>query len=346
MHVRPIDPGTLRDKVRPPVVVILGSPAEAAGLAVGLGASDVTCYQMDLYPAGRLEQELAGSGVRVVTAADLWDLPATFQTAVYPLARGGERALKLDMIEQAYHVLAPRGKLLVLSPYENDDFVPKALKKVFGRVHWPPGEQAGVFWCVREGERPRRRHEVTFQVRPGGGDSLRFLSRPGVFAYGRLDEGARALVESMTVEPGDRILDVGCGCGTNGVWAARSAGPGCRVTFVDSNLRALALAGHNARANGVADFLAVASTAVEGPDPGTFDLALANPPYFADFTIARLFIRRARELLRPGGRFFLVTRQPDAVGPMVAEAFGPTEALPRRGYVVLGARVPDGPARP
>src|SRR5947207_7677833 len=52
-----------------------------------------------------------------------------------------------------------------------------------------------------------------------------FRSRPGVFAYGRFDEGARALVETMVIEPGDKILDVGCGCGTNGILAVRRGGP-------------------------------------------------------------------------------------------------------------------------
>ena len=69
------------------------------------------------------------------TPPDLWDLPADFQTAVYMPARGGERELKIDMIEQAFHVLRPGGALVVWSSYETDPFFPTLLKKVFGRVH-------------------------------------------------------------------------------------------------------------------------------------------------------------------------------------------------------------------
>ena len=90
--------------------------------------------------------------------------------------------------------------------------------------------------------------------------------------------------------------------------------------------------------NGLAHFQSVASSRVEGLQEGTFDVALANPPYYAQLSIAQLFIERASVLLRPGGRFYLVTRQPDAVGPVVADYFGPTQVAERRGYVILSAQ--------
>jgi 16S rRNA (guanine1207-N2)-methyltransferase len=250
---------------------------------------------------------------------------------------GGERSLKIDMIEQAYHVLRPRGTFLVLSPYEKEHFFAGALKKVFGKVHEPRTHEGQVLWSAREGDRPRRRHETNFHVRAGEGASLNFISRPGVFAYGRFDEGARALVETMEIRPGDRILDLGCGCGTNGILAARRSGPEGSVVFVDSNLRALALAELNARANGIARFQTVASTRVEGIPEGDFDVALANPPYYAAGSIARLFIERARALLSPGGRFYLVTKQPSQVAEFLIESFPEAEAVHRRGYTILSA---------
>jgi 16S rRNA (guanine1207-N2)-methyltransferase len=330
------------DRIRPPVLVILGSPGEAGVLVAQLECPEIVCYQMDLYQAERLEQELgaAGHAARVVTAADLWDLPADFQTAIYPAPQGGERMLKLDMIEQAFHVLRPRGTLVVLSPYDKEQLFPAALKKIFGRVHAPAAGQGNVLWCRREGDRPRRRHEITFQARLDAETSLRFLSRPGVFSYGRFDNGARALVETMHIEPGDRVLDVGCGCGTNGIWAGRLSGPAGSTALVDSNVRAVALAEINAKGNGLTTFQTMASSEVEGLEEKSFDVALANPPYYAQLSIAQLFIERCRQLLRPGGRFYLVTRQPDQVGPLVADVFGRTEVVERRGYIVLCANPP------
>jgi 16S rRNA (guanine1207-N2)-methyltransferase len=328
--------------IRPPVTIILGSPREVVELLIVAKITDATCYQMDLHQATRLEEELSAASVsdRVVTSADLWDQPAACQTAIFPVPQGGERMLKLDMIEQAFHILGPRGTLVVSSPYEKDQFFPAALKKIYRKVHVPAVGGGNLLWCRREGDRPRRRHEVAFQARMTSGVSLRFVSRPGVFSYGRFDDGARALVETMEIHPGDRVLDVGCGCGTNGVWAAQLSGPGGFTAFVDSNVRAVALAELNARANGVTAFQAVASATVEGLAESDFDLALANPPYYAQLGIAQLFIDRCRKLLRPGGRFYLVTKQPDQVGPMVADQFGQTEVVQRRGYIVLCALRP------
>jgi 23S rRNA (guanine1835-N2)-methyltransferase len=332
-------PQAVLDRARSPLALVLGAPGEAARIVASLAGLDVTCYQMDLYQAERLRAALTEQGLaaRVATVPDLWDLPADFQTVLYPAARGSERNLKIDMVEQAYHVLRPRGTLVVWSPYETEQLFPGLLKKVFGRVHTPAGVGATVLWSQRDGDRPRRRHEVTFQARVGEFPSLRFVSRPGVFSYGRFDDGARALVETMLVEPGDRVLDLGCGCGTNGAFASQRSGPEGGVTFVDSNVRAVVLAEHNARANGVFAFEAVASCTAEGLLEGTFDVALANPPYFAQGSIARLFLERSRALLRPGGRLYLVTRQPNQVGELVVELFGGAEAVERRGYTVFGA---------
>jgi 16S rRNA (guanine1207-N2)-methyltransferase len=336
--------GLLEGKLRPPFGIVLGAPNAVTDLVAGLPAGDVTCYQMDLYQAARLRESLAELGLRadVATAPDLWDLPARFQTLLYPVPLGGERALKLDMIEQAYHALAERGTFVVLSPYEKDEFFPQALKKVFGKVHSPMAGHNAVLWCQRGADRPRRRHEMTFQVRVDDDTSYRFVTRPGAFSYGKFDEGARALTEVMRIEAGDRIADVGCGVGTNGILAARRAGPGGFVTFADSNVRAVALTELNAKNLAVCPFEAVASHTMRELANDSYEVALANPPYFAQMTIAALFIQRGKLCLKPGGRFFLVTKQTEHITPLMEEAFGDVEAVENRGYVVYMARKPRG----
>jgi 16S rRNA G1207 methylase RsmC len=331
----------LEARVHPPVAIALGSPRQAADLADALGLPDVLAFQMDLYLAERLRETLRERSLstNVVTGADLWDVPGPFQSVIFPVQPKGERMLKLDIIEQAFHILRPHGTLLVMSRYENEQFFPPALKKIYGRVHAPDTGVPTLLWCQRDGDRPRRRHEVTFQVNIGEGRSLRFLSRPGVFSYGRFDNGARALVETATIQAGDAILDLGCGCGTNGVLASLRGGPAARVTFVDSNLRAAQLAESNARNNGLTQFEVKTCSQLDGLPPHSFDVILTNPPYFAGLGIAQRFIEQSRLLLRSKGRFYLVTKQPDQVGPMVADQFGPTEAVECRGYIVLCAGV-------
>jgi 16S rRNA (guanine1207-N2)-methyltransferase len=321
------------------VAVILGAPGRVARLVADLETPDVTCFQLDAYQADRLREELSRRSVSVTVIAgpDLWDIGNEYQTAVYPVPLGGERALKLDMVEQAFHVLGLHGKLVVFSPYESDQFFPRVLKKVFGQVHAAHVDGGCVLWATRDKDRARRRHEMTFQVRLADGQRLQLLSRPGVFSYGRLDDGARTLLETMRIEPGDQILDMGCGCGVNGIAAARQGGPGTRVVFVDSNTRALAVAAQNADVNEVGQYQSVLSTEVHDITPGSCDVALANPPYYAQLTIARTFIGECRTLLRPGGRLYLVTKKSAELEPIIAEQFSSVEVVNRRGYTVFCA---------
>lgn len=329
-------------KLRPPFGVVLGSPAGVAELAQALPEGELTCYQMDLYQADRLRDQLSelARPDSVETHADLWDLSANFQTLIYPVLQGGERALKIDMIEQAFHVLKPQGTLIVLSPHEKDDFFPVALKKVFGRVHTPMEGDNHVFWCQRDGDRLRRRHEMTYHVRVDEATSYSFVSRPGVFGYGFYDGGARALVEATELTEGQRVLDLGCGVGTNGILASRRVGPSGSVVFADGNIRAITLAELNAKAIGVPNYETLLSHKLTELPDASFDAVLANPPYFAQGTIIRLFIERSRSLLRPGGVLYLVTKRVDATWSMVKEFFPEPEMYENRGYVVFRATKP------
>ena len=326
-------------KLQTPFAIALGSPKEAADLVAVVAAPQTVCWQLDLYQAARLREELGQRKLHaeVVALPDLWDLPQPARTLLYPVPLGGERSLKLDVVEQAYHALAPEGHLIVVSPYEQDNVLPPALKKVFGRVHVPAGADNAVFWCRREGERSRRRHEMTLQMRANETTSLRFVSRPGVFSYGRFDHGARALVETAEIHAGERIVDLGCGCGTNGILAAQRCGPDGFVAFVDSNVRAVALADLNARKLGLQHFQPLATADVTGLPEASFDVVLANPPYYAQLSITRLFIERGRDLLKRGGRFYLVTKMLEQVAEQMQEVFVEADVFERRGYFIFQA---------
>ena len=329
---------TVKARVRPPVVIVLGSPGQAADLCASLGDHETVCYQMDLHQATRLRHQLAETGLRatVEVLPDLWDLPAKFHTAILPNPAHGERELKLDLIEQAFHVLAPRGLLLSLSEYQADQMLPKWHKKVFGKCSELPGNRKGsVYWSARDGDRPRRRHQVTFRAKVAGGPAHEFISRPGVFGYGELDDGARAMLEVAEIYPGNSVLDLGCGPGANGVLAADRAGADASITFVDSNVRAIALAEQNAAANGLTNARFRATPSMAGLAPASFDVILANPPYYANSWIAQMFIEQSKPLLKSGGRFYIVTMMLNHVAPVMAGAFPDAIFEPKRGYQVL-----------
>src|SRR5687767_3357379 len=107
---------TVAGRVRPPVCVALGPPWPAANLVKALGGAEAVCYQMDLHQADRVRECLAevGATAEVVALPDLWDLPPRFGTVIFPAAAQADRELKIDVVEQAYHVLRPGGLFLTL----------------------------------------------------------------------------------------------------------------------------------------------------------------------------------------------------------------------------------------
>lgn len=327
-------------RIKAPVCIVLGAPRVVSQLVERLPGLEIACYQIDLFQAERLREELAAAGQKaeVRTAADLWDLPADFQTVLYPSPPRGERELKIDLVEQGFHVLRPQGVFCALSPVTQEQFFPKLMKKIFGKSALSLTDEGCVIWSHRDGDRPRRRHEIAVHARIDDGEPLVFLTRPGVFSYGRLDLGTRALLTAAEIQPGERILDLGCGAGATGIAAIRRALPGGHVTFVDSNVRAVSLAEMNARAAGLSDFTAIAAVRMEGLPADSFDVVLTNPPYYAQQSIAPMFIDRSRELLKRGGHFYLVTKQLDEMEPLVRAAFGEPELFESRGYIILVAK--------
>lgn len=337
------------DKVGSPVLIALGSPWPATQLAQLLADKEVHCFQMDLHQAAVLKLKLAENDAKaeVHVAADLWDLPRKFRTVLFPAAAHADRELKIDVVEQGFHVLEDGGLFVSLSEYEKDVQFPGWHKKVFGKCSQSMFRKdsrearkfGSAFWSAKAGDRPRRRHEVTFHAKVGDGPPMAFASWPGTFSYGRMDDGSRAMLEVAAVKAGDKVVDMGCGNGSVGCLAAPMAGPTGEVTFVDSNVRAVALTDHNAKHNGLTNYKLAATATMADLGMGAFDVALANPPYYANSAVARMFIQSGRDLLKPGGKFYLVTKMPVQTIPEVVESFGSVESVENRGYTVVIATV-------
>jgi len=117
------------------------------------------------------------------------------------------------------------------------------------------------------------------------------------------------------------------------------AGPTGEVTFVDSSARAVKLSEQNANANGVTNARFVTTADLTSLGVSRFDVALANPPYFASSAVARRFIQAGRDVVKPGGRFYFVTKMPVLTIPEVVDTFGSVESVENRGYTVIIATV-------
>lgn len=140
------------------------------------------------------------------------------------------------------------------------------------------------------------------------GLELSVRSDAGVFSKDGVDPGSHLLLEACEVPAGSSVLDLGCGWGVLGLVIGKRV-PGCRVTFLDINRRAVALARSNAERNGLEG-----ASFVTGDGPGAlgdrrFDAVVLNPPVRAGKALYYGWAADIAGRLRSGGRFWSVLRR-------------------------------------
>ena len=129
--------------------------------------------------------------------------------------------------------------------------------------------------------------------------------------------GARALAV-LNAEPGDAVLDVGCGCGDTSLALARAVGASGRVLGVDISGPMLARARERAAAGGLAQVtFELADAQAHAFAPGTFDALFSRfgVMFFEAPMVAFTNLARA---LRPDGRAVFACWQPLAANPWAA----------------------------
>jgi len=143
----------------------------------------------------------------------------------------------------------------------------------------------------------------------------RFISKPGLFGWDKVDQGSRWLVESLDgvwqrlPNPAPSVLDLGCGYGYLAQHCARR---GARsVTATDNNAAALLACGQNLAAAGVTHQLLAADAG--DTVPGRFELVICNPPFHQGFAVegelTERFIQAAATHLSDDGQAaFVVNR--------------------------------------
>lgn len=137
--------------------------------------------------------------------------------------------------------------------------------------------------------------------------------RPGVFPLG---SDTLALGRFATVRKGWRVCDLGTGSGVL-LLLLEERQPGLKLFGLDQDPAAAALAQDNLRHNDLEGQIWTGSWSQTPFPPGSFDLVVSNPPYYApgsgkDGGPARMereeldaLCRAAARLLRNGGRFAL-----------------------------------------
>jgi 16S rRNA (guanine1207-N2)-methyltransferase len=138
---------------------------------------------------------------------------------------------------------------------------------------------------------------------------IRFITQPGVFSHGELDAGTRALIETMTIQPGESVLDLGCGSGVVGMVAAQMGG---QVVCVDSSAAALDATRATLNLSGVKAQVLASDCAFAVRDM-RFDVVATNPPFHqglgVGYELSQQFVRDAAHVLKDGGRLYVVANR-------------------------------------
>lgn len=117
------------------------------------------------------------------------------------------------------------------------------------------------------------------------------------------------LIDRAKARPGERIVDVGCGCGATSIAFAQKVGPSGHVLGIDISAPMLARARQMAPAGLPVDFV-LADATVYPFDPASIDLLVSRfgVMFFAEPALSFANMRKA---LRPSGRLaFACWREP------------------------------------
>jgi 16S rRNA (guanine1207-N2)-methyltransferase len=170
------------------------------------------------------------------------------------------------------------------------------------------------------------------------GINLKFKTDIGVFSIDFLDYASKLLLEKMTfdVEEKQAILDVGCGHGPIGIYAAKiSKNP---VVMLDINPRALSLSKENLVLNNVSAEV-VESDCLDAVLHEKFGLIICNPPIHAGKSVVYKIFEQAYEVLNPLGSFWIVIQQkhgaPSAIKKL-EEVFDVVEIIyKKKGFYII-----------
>ncbi|MCB1538564.1 MAG: class I SAM-dependent methyltransferase [Rhodospirillales bacterium] len=201
-------------------------------------------------------------------------------------------------------------------------------------------------------ERWRAAASIRF-VAAGKGRGGGFWTTPGLFAWDRADPGSRLLLETLPLNIGSAIADLGCGNGYLAMHLARR--PELRRLYaIDADARAVECCRRN--------LATVAPPTLEwdvrwgdatrpapdltGFDAAGFDAVVTNPPFHTqqdeDRALGQRFCVSAINLLKPGGSVYLVANRHLPYETVLENAGGRITLLADTlGYKVLQATKGD-----
>lgn len=211
-------------------------------------------------------------------------------------------------LAQLLRALKPGAPLTALAPKEKGGARLRKELEAFGCTVAETGRQHQRICETRRPETPVGLEAAIDAGAPRLAEALGFWTQPGVFSWDRLDPGSRQLVERLPPLSGHGA-DLGCGLGV----LARAVLASARVTrleLVDLDRRAVEAARRNVEDPRAVFHWADARLA---PPLSALDFVVTNPPFhdigIEDRDLGQGFIRRAHQLLRPGGVLWVVANR-------------------------------------
>lgn len=271
--------------------------------------ASVTCWFLDLYQCEQAQAAVGGDAPNLQCQCTSDWPEEELDLAALVLSKQGDGELTRDLLQQAQQRLKIGGRFVAAIDHPEDTWLHDQLHKLYDKVTRRPLDNGVVYLATKKAPLKKVKQ---YDCELGFADNdreLRVLTRPGVFSHREIDVGARALIEIMQIDPGYRVLDLGCGSGVVGL-AAAAREADVRVQAVDSNPRAVQCAEWGAAQNELP--LVTATLDCDGRTVAeeAFDLVLANPPYYSNFRLAELFVQIATKALVTDGYLLIVTKTP------------------------------------
>ena len=247
------------------------------------------------------------------------------------------RNLNRRSILQVWQTLKPGGRLLIAGA--NDQGVQSVIKDAAllfqntSLLAYKKGNRVAQLiksashpitqpdWATQSGIAPGTWQDLQINL---GGIGLNLVSLPGVFSSTELDNGSLMLISTLKDLSGKKVLDVGCGYGILGLFAAMSGA--LKVDLVDNQLLAVLSARENITHHYINNCQVFWSDLLSAVSRNSYDTIISNPPFHTgiqiDFLASRALITSAISALEVGGALHLVANRFIPYDHLMKEVFG------------------------